>query len=75
MEWLIINLTHIIKQRSVKHGLGFENNRYGRSYAGTFCEVFFVSKAHRKNENLGAKSCECMISVHPEACCWSQSEQ
>ena len=20
----------------------------------TFCEVFFVSKAHRKNENLGA---------------------
>ena len=29
MEWLIINLTHIIKQRSVKHGLGFENNRYG----------------------------------------------
>ena len=41
----------------------------------TFCEVFFVSKAHRKNENLGAKSCECMIYVHPEACCWSQSEQ
>ena len=37
MEWLIINLIHIIKQRSVKHGLGFENNRYGRSYAGTLC--------------------------------------
>ena len=40
-----------------------------------FREVFFVSKAHRKPENCGAKSCECMISVHRVACCWSRSEQ
>ena len=32
-----------------------------------FREVFFVSKAHRKPENLGAKSCEYMISVHRKA--------
>ena len=30
----------------------------------TFLEVFFVNKVHRKPENCGAKSCECMISVH-----------
>ena len=38
-------------------------------------EVFFVNKVHRKPENIGAKSCECMISVHCEACCCEQSEQ
>ena len=41
----------------------------------TFREVFFVNKVHRKPENLSAKSCECMISVHREACYWSRSEQ
>ena len=41
----------------------------------TFREVFFVNKVHRKPENCGAKSCECMISVHREACYWSRSEQ
>ena len=30
----------------------------------TFREVFFVNVVHRKPENCGAKSCECMISVH-----------
>ena len=40
-----------------------------------FREVFFVGKAHRKPENLGAKSCGSMISVHREACYWSRSEQ
>ena len=40
-----------------------------------FREVFFVNKVHRKPENIGAKSCECMISVHCEACCCEQSEQ
>ena len=34
----------------------------------TFREVFFVNKVHRKPENCSAKSCECMISVHREAC-------
>ena len=29
----------------------------------------FVNKVHRKPENCGAKSCECMISVHGEAYC------
>ena len=41
----------------------------------TFREVFFVNKVHRKPENLGAKSCECMISVHREACYCERSEQ
>ena len=40
-----------------------------------FREVFFVGKAHRKPENLDAKSCGSMISVHREACYWSRSEQ
>ena len=40
-----------------------------------FREVFFVNKVHRKLENIGAKSCECMISVHREACCCERSEQ
>ena len=40
-----------------------------------FREVFFVNKVHRKPENCGAKSCECMISVHREARYWSRSEQ
>ena len=26
-----------------------------------------MNKVHRKPENCGAKSCECMISVHREA--------
>ena len=26
-----------------------------------------MNKVHRKTENFGAKSCECMISVHREA--------
>ena len=43
----------------------FINNRYWSQV--TFREMFFVSKAHSKPENLGAKSCECMISVHREA--------
>ena len=42
---------------------------------GMFREVFFVSKAHRKPENCGAKSCKCMISVHRGACCCERSEQ
>ena len=37
--------------------------------------MFFVNKVHRKPENCGAKSCECMISVHREARYWSRSEQ
>ena len=41
----------------------------------TFREVFFVNVVHRKPENCGAKSCECMISVHREVCCYSRSEQ
>ncbi len=39
----------------------------------TFREVFFVNKVHRKPENLSAKSCECMISVHRED--WSLRDQ
>ena len=41
----------------------------------TFREVFFVNKVHRKPENCGAKSCECMISVHREARYCERSEQ
>ena len=41
----------------------------------TFREVFFVNKVHRKPENCHAKSCECMISVHREACYCERSEQ
>ena len=41
----------------------------------TFGEVFFVNKVHRKPENLSAKSCECMISVHREVSYWSRSDQ
>ena len=40
-----------------------------------FREVFFVNKVHRKPENCGAKSCECMISVHREARYCERSEQ
>ena len=40
-----------------------------------FREVFFVTTGHRKPENLSAKSCKSMISVHRGACCWSRSEQ
>ena len=49
--------------------------------SGSYCspvifrEVFFVNEVHRKPENCDAESCECMISVHREACCWSRSEQ
>ena len=39
-----------------------------------FCEVFFVNIVHRKPGEPGAKSCECMISVHREVCCYSRSE-
>ena len=41
----------------------------------TFREVFFVNKVHRKPENCGAKSCECMISAHREARYCERSEQ
>ena len=41
----------------------------------TFREAFFVNKVHRKPENCGAKSCECMISVHREARYCERSEQ
>ena len=41
----------------------------------TFREVFFVNVVHRKPEKCGAKSCECMISVHREACYCERSEQ
>ena len=41
----------------------------------TFREVFFVNKVHRKPEKCGAKSCECMISVHREAHYCERSEQ
>ena len=41
----------------------------------TFREVFFVNKVHKKPENCGAKSCECMISVHREARYCERSEQ
>ena len=34
-----------------------------------------MSKAHRKPENCGAKSCKSMISVHRGACCCERSEQ
>ena len=40
-----------------------------------FREAFFVNKVHRKPENCGAKSCECMISVHREARYCERSEQ
>ena len=41
----------------------------------TFREVFFVNVVHRKPENCGAKSCECMISVHRGVRCCERSEQ
>ena len=41
----------------------------------TFREAFFVNKVHRKPENYGAKSCECMISVHREARYCERSDQ
>ena len=34
-----------------------------------------MNKVHRKPENCGAKSCECMISVHREARYCERSEQ
>ena len=41
----------------------------------TFREVFFVNVVHRKPEKCGAKSCECMISVHREARYGERSER
>ena len=65
----------MISSAVVKHKS--ENNSENNHYCSlvTFREVFFVNKVHRKPENCGAKSCECMISVHREARYWSRSEQ
>ena len=35
----------------------------------------FVNVVHRKLENCGAKSCECMISVQREAYYYEDTEQ
>ena len=44
-------------------------------FAGDIPRGVFVNEVHRKNEKCGAKSCECMISVHREACYCERSEQ
>ena len=44
-------------------------------FTGNVPRGVFVNKVHGKPENCGAKSCECMISVHREARYWSRSAQ
>ena len=58
-------------------GIFISQNAVLLSYCSlvTFREAFFVNKVHRKPENCGAKSCECMISVHREARYCERSEQ
>ena len=44
-------------------------------FTGSVPRGVFVNIVHRKPGKPGAKSCECMISVHREACCCERSEQ
>ena len=44
-------------------------------FTGNVSRGVFVNKVHRKPESCGAKSCECMISVHREAHYCERSEQ
>ena len=59
-------MTHILQKAFFKHALV--------SFPTHFLINVFVP-VHRKPENCGAKSCECMISVHHEACCRSGHRQ
>ena len=43
-------------------------------FTGSVPRGVFVNIVHRKPGKPGAKSCECMISVHREVCCYSRSE-